>query len=520
MTFITISTIIEHIIYNRQKLSVWLLKQGEGKKMENYEQEEKSIKISTLFKYLWRNIILFAAVAIGVLVIGLVYSFAIVKPTYKSEATFVVAVKVNGDADSNSVDYVNSFRIIETVANLVTEDIVLKPVADEYGLSKGQLSGMTKVSYGEMNFLISVTVENTDKELTQKLANSVVVKLIDVCDTTPALKFLKGTVAQTSEADIGTYASPNKMMCVLVSLVAGLAVGCVAVAVKVLCTPKFKNRNEVEGRLFAKVLGYFPNDKKKEKQLKAKKGGKKDKVELVDGSVRGYELYNALLNNIRYVDIQNPVRSIMLTSSVADEMKSTITCNLANCIAFNGQKVVIIDLDLRRPSICKAYKVSNENGLVELFNGECTLEDVIKHTSYGVDIIPAGKKVINPMAVIGHGSLPELIEKLKGMYDYVLIDTAPVMACADTVAVAPLCDGVLFNVAMLDVKKRVAADAIDALRMGGANVIGINVTKGTESMSDSSYYAHYYYDHYYYGDHTPKTTEEVAEAATADESNK
>ncbi|MGN0804878.1 MAG: polysaccharide biosynthesis tyrosine autokinase [Candidatus Coproplasma sp.] len=485
--------------------------------MENNENGEKTINLGSIFKYLWKNIILFSAVFVGVLVIGLVYVFAIVKPTYKSSATFVVAVRQesdNSNSTNNNIDYVNSFRIIETVANLVTEDIVLGEVAKDNGMSKGALAGMTTVSYGEMNYLISVSVEHEDKEKSKDLANALVSKLLWVTSSTEGLEFLSGTVTQTSEADLGTYASPNKTMGALVSIVAGVGVACVVVAIKYFASKKFRNREEIEERLSGRVLGYFPNNKEKEKQSKGKKEvyvG--EKAELVKSNIKNYEPYNALLNNIKYSNIENPVKAIMLTSSNEDEMKSTIACNLSACIAYNGQKVVILDLDMRKPVVHKVFKVSCENGIVELLNSECELSDVIKHTEYGVDIITSGKKILNPMAVIGHKSLPELIKKLKEMYDYVIIDTPPVLACTDAVALAPLCDGVLFNVAMLDVKKKMAEDAINALRAGGANVIGLNVTKGTETKIDSGYYySNNYYNNYY------TKSETVAEVAVTDES--
>ncbi|MGN1103974.1 MAG: polysaccharide biosynthesis tyrosine autokinase [Candidatus Coproplasma sp.] len=482
--------------------------------MENYEQEEKTISIGDLFKYLWKNIILFAAVFVGVLVIGLVYSFAIIKPTYKSSATFVVAVRVDSDDTENgNIDYVNSFRLIETVASLVTEDIVLKPVADEYEIVKKDLKEMVTVKYGDMNYLVSLSVENRDKILSANLANSLVTKLIEVTTTTPGLEFLKGTITQTSSAEEGEYASPNKMMCILVSGVAAVVVACAVVAVKELCSTKFRTKKEIESRLSAKVMGYFPEslmDERKDKDNKKNTS----KAKLLKRDVKTFEPYNALLSNIKYSNLESPNKVIMFTSSQEDEWKSTSVCNLASCIAYNGQKVVIVDLDMRKPVIHKVFGVSGDNGIADLFAGSCEFEDIIKHSEAGVDVINAGRKIVNPMAIIGHKSLPELLSKLKGMYDYVIIDTAPVLPCADAIAIAPLCDGVMFTTAMKDVHKRDAEVAINSLRAGGANIIGINVTKGTESKVDGGYNYYNYYGKEY------GSLSATAEAAAADATKK
>lgn len=476
--------------------------------MENTEQEEKTIKISTLFKYLWKNIILFVAVCVAVIAMGFIYTFALVKPTYESSATF--ALKVT-DKDGKT-DYVNSFRVTESVATLVKQDGVLGEVAKDYEMDRAQLSKMVTVSYGELNYFLTVSVQSGDKEQTQILANALAAKLESVTNSenSPVECF----IAETTAADVGTYVSPNKTMYVLVSVVAGLALGCAVVAVKVLASKKYISSEQIEERLSAKVFGYFPVDKEKEKKNKGKKDvNATEEVEVLDCNVNNYEPYNALLNNIGYNKTKNSHNAIMVTSSCKNEMKGTIVCNLSNCIAYNGHKVAILDLDMRNPIMYKVYNVSEETGVVDLINGECAFDDVIKHTDCGVDIITAGKNIVNPMAVIGHKSLPELIKKLKGMYEYVLINASPVLSCADCAALAPICDGVLFNIAMSDVNKKMAENAVKTLKMGGANIIGLNVIKGTESKIESKYYDSFN------GNGVRTEPEMIAEAAVADESN-
>ncbi|MGN0807272.1 MAG: polysaccharide biosynthesis tyrosine autokinase [Candidatus Coproplasma sp.] len=475
--------------------------------MENYEQEEKTISIGTLLKYLWKNIILFIAVSVGVLVIGLVYSFAIIKPTYKSTAMFTATV-----ADSNgNIDYVNSFRIIPTAADLVTGDIVLTPVAESYGISKNSLSNMVSAKYAGLNLNVTVVVEHTDKAMSKELADAVVKQLIEVTSSVEGLQFLDGKITQVSFAEEGEYASPNRLMCVAVSLVAGVVVACVVIAIKELCSTKFRSRKEIENMLSAKVLGYFPDGCYGEKKgkNKSKEAVGSVKAKLLKRDIKTYEPYNYLLGNIKYSDLENSNKVIMFTSSRDSELKSTTAVNLAACMAYNGQKVIIVDMDMRKPVIHKAFGVSGSNGLVDYLAGNCTYEELIKTSSeYGVDIITAGKNIINPMAVIGHKDLPKLLNKLKSQYDYVIIDTSPVLLCSDATSIAPLCDGVIFNVAMTDIRKKEAENAVNSLRNCGANIIGINVTKGTESKIEGN---SYYYGKEYY------TSEPVAEAAASDD---
>lgn len=475
--------------------------------MENYEQEEKTIKLSTLFKYLWKNIILFAAVVVGVLVIGCVYSFAIAKPVYKSSAT--VELQITGSNDKT--DYVNTFRITETVATLVKQDSVLGAVAEENQVDKNQLSKLVSISYAELNYYLTISVKGSNPQQTEKLTNALVLKLVEVAPNSAA----QCNVIPSTAAEEGVDVSSSKLTTVIISGVLGLALGCVVVAIKVLATKKYIGREQIEERLSTKVLGYFPIDKEKKKQNKAN-NVVNEEVELLACNVKNYEPYNALLNNLKYHYVEKSERAIMFASSAENELKNTIICNLANCIAYNGQKVVLLDLDMRNPAVHKVYNLSQEMGVVDYLNGDCAFDDVIKHTDAGVDVITAGKNIINPMAVISSKSLPVFIQKLKDKYEFVLINSSPVLSCADAVALAPICDGVLFNIAMADVHKKMAENAVESLKMGGANIIGINVTKGTEDKFDGKYY-----------DGNPVYTkaysvksEVIAEAAAADDSNK
>ena len=204
---------------------------------------------------------------------------------------------------------------------------------------------------------------------------------------------------------------------------------------------------------------------------------------------------NKLLTNIKYSNVDNPYRVIMITSSQEKELKSTTIGNFACCMAYNKLKVVLIDMDMRKPVQHKLFKVSKDKGIIDYIDGTCAEDEVIKHTKYNVDIITAGKKVINPLVIIESSAFKKLLEDLLSKYDYVLIDTPPALACSDAAAISKLCDGVLFNLSMRDVKKKKAAVALQSLRDVNAHVIGVNVTKGLADRHDDSYY--YYSDSYY-----------------------
>lgn len=466
----------------------------ESNNMELSNREE-TIRLGDLFHVLWKNIILVAIITAVIFVCGIIYTFAIAQPQYSSEATFIVAVNVSGSSDN--VDYSNSLRLVETAAQLVTEDGVIDPVAEKHDISAASLKNMVSVQSSSTNFLVKLSVETSDPALSKSLAEDLVESLITFCNSedSGADRLLQNAISFTSHASDAVYSSPNKVLYLIISLLGGLVVACVAVFIKEFCSTRFRNKDEVERYLGQKVIGYIINDKQKEADALFAKKGTPRPVQLVKPGLRSYEPYNKLLSNIKYSSMDNPYRAIMITSSQERELKSTTIGNFACCIAYNKQKVVLVDADLRKPNQHRLFKVDKNKGIIDYVDGSCTAAEIVKHTEYGVDIVTAGKKVINPLVILESDAFKKLISELKGMYDYVLIDTPPVLACTDAGAVSKACDGVVFNLAIKDVKKKQAAIALQSLNDVQADVIGINITKAEADKDDTAYY--YYYNNYY-----------------------
>lgn len=464
---------------------------------ENENQRDTALSLGDIFSVLWKNKILVTVITLVVFAVGVLYTFVIAREQYVSSATFVVAIgTVDEGSSSSEYDFTNSLRLIETVASLVKEDIVLGAVAEDFSLDEEGLSGMISVTYSTSSFLISVSAQTTDADLSRQLADAVVEQLIYVADNLQGFEFLAGTVTQTSFAKTGVYAAPNKVLYLVLFFCGGLLLGCVAVFCLTVFSTRFKNTKDIEVTLGEKVIGYFLDDRTKEQKGAAKRGGHSSPPPaLVEPTLRNFEPYNKLLTNIQYADLENPFRTIMITSSHEGELKSTVLCNLAACIARNGKRVCVVDLDMRRPVQHKVFGVNKQTGLVEYLEGSCDRAQIVKRAACGVDVVTAGKRILNPAAVIGHLALRQFLLELRAEYDYVLLDVPPVLACSDACSICKLCDGVVFNVTMNDVRKKEAAQALASLQMVGARIIGVNVTKGVFDGKG----ALYYYDGHYYG---------------------
>ena len=469
--------------------------------MQNEAAEGESvIRLDDIFAALWRNIILLVIITAVIFGGGLLYAYVIATEEYASTATFSVVVSDDPESgqDPGNFNLTNSQKMIGTVVGLIQGDI-LEIVAEEHPIvgTASQLRERLTVTSSDDSFIISVTAQDPSALLAQNMANYVVDTLIEYANTSEDNLglVLRNAITKISSAKLGTYAAPNRLLYAAVSFLGGLVVGCVVIFIKEFASNKFRARKEVEEQLGERVIGAFVDDKsKKEKPTITQMRGAHTATELVEPGLRNYEPYNNLLTNIRYSDLEHPYQVVMITSTGESELKSTTIANLAACAAHNGKKVLLIDLDLRKAIMHRVFGVAKERGIVDYLAGTCSEREIVKSSKSGVDIITGGKKVPNPVAVIEDSRLPQLIEDLRAKYDYIFVDAPPVLACADAQAISKFCDGVIFNVAMRDVRKKDACVAVANMRLVGARIIGINTTKCDRKDRSGYYYRGYYED--------------------------
>ena len=214
-----------------------------------------------------------------------------------------------------------------------------------------------------------------------------------------------------------------------------------------------------------------------------------------DGSSDINECYNTIKDNILFMSGEDKPQVIQMESSIAGEGKTTMCCNLATSLSFNDKKVLIIDLDFRRPRVNKFFKVTNENGLVDYMSDKVSLDDAIKKTSYeNLDILPRGSSIYNPSLLLTSEKFALLINELRETYDYIFLDSPPVLQVSEYIHVSKVADGILFIVAYGKVKKRELKDSSALLRKTGGKIIGTIMT--FYDLKKGGYYGNKYY---YYG---------------------
>ena len=199
------------------------------------------------------------------------------------------------------------------------------------------------------------------------------------------------------------------------------------------------------------------------------------------------ENYRVLRTNIQYSSFDVEVKTIVITSSEPGEGKSTTAGNLALSFAQAEKSTIIVDCDLRKPSLHKKFKISNISGLSDVLIGKEKLEVSIHKHNSKLDILTSGKIPPNPSEMLGSKAMGRLIEVLKENYDVVILDTAPLQAVTDAQILSTKADGVILVVRADSTKKESVLQAKSLLEKVGANILG-TVLNGVENSRKKYYY--------------------------------
>lgn len=217
-------------------------------------------------------------------------------------------------------------------------------------------------------------------------------------------------------------------------------------------------------------------------------------ITLLDPRAPGAEAFRVLRTNLQFLAVDRPLQTLLITSSVPSEGKSLTAANLAVAFAQAGQRVLLVDADLRRPSAHKLFGLGRTwSGLTTLLASGAALGDVVQETPVeGLHLLPCGPIPPNPAEVLGSGRMGEFLAQAKAAYDLVVLDTPPVLAVADPCVLAPKVDGVALVVRLGHVGHPQAKRAKAALESVGARILGV-ILDGVGGAGSGDYYYYYYY---------------------------
>ena len=206
------------------------------------------------------------------------------------------------------------------------------------------------------------------------------------------------------------------------------------------------------------------------------------------------ESFRSLRTNLQFVNVDGNPRSFVVTSSAPNEGKTTVSTNLAISLAQTGASVVLVDADLRKPSVAKVMGVDGSIGLSSVLAGLVELEDVLTPwVGGGLHVVPAGRIPPNPSELLGSVEMANLLSRLTDRFDHVIIDTPPVLAVTDAALLSRLAGGTILVAAVGLARRNDVVAALDALDGIARRLSGIVVTRAPSKGPDAYHYARYVY---------------------------
>ena len=297
----------------------------------------------------------------------------------------------------------------------------------------------------------------------------------------------ESTVEITDDADLPIKAvRPNIPLNIALGVVVGLVLGVgLAFFIEYLDT-SVKTIDDVERALNAAVLGVIPQNV----------GSLLDEG---DESPHA-EAYRVLRTNILFAGRQSEKQTTFsVVSGGAGEGKTTTMFNLAVVFAQQGDRVLVVDSDLRRPSMHRFFKLSNNIGLTNYLLGQATIEEVIQTTELpSLHFIPSGKLPSSSMGILSSAKMKEFVAEMKSRYDYVFLDAPPIMGVSDASVLASMVDMCVLVVQYRKYPQLMTQRAKDMVTKVGGELVGV-VLNNINISQDSYYYYYsgYYYDYYY-----------------------
>ena len=213
------------------------------------------------------------------------------------------------------------------------------------------------------------------------------------------------------------------------------------------------------------------------------------------------EAYKSLRTNLQFLLRKNGCKKLCVVSGTAGEGKSITTLNLALSLAESGQKVLLIDADMRLPTQARLLQADASPGLSNILAGLCSAKDAAHTEVYpNLDLIFAGDVPPNPSELLGNPEMKDLLDTMSQHYDYILVDTPPVGIVTDACVLAPHLDGVLLLVRQGHARKEEVRQSVRKLQMAGARILGYVFNAVPTDLGNS-------YSYYYYGDKAGEESE-------------
>jgi len=444
-----------------------------------------------------RWILIVAATLLGVAVAAA--ASLLITPKYQASTLSFVSVQNGGSVQEFAQGTTYAQNIIKSFTEAITSPRVLDEVVNDpnlgLDLTVAELAKDVGASaaLNTVNMLISVT--RADPVEAANIANAVTASFRkQASELTRPAEGEQSPVQVTilTPAEVPTEpVSPNVRLNIVLGLLVGLVLGLALAFIIEVFDTRIRTETHVRQLSEAPILGGIAFDKQATKRPLI--------VQAEPNSPRA-EAFRSLRTNLQFLDVEGGPRSFVITSSVPSEGKSTTTANLAIVMAQSGARVLVIDGDLRSPSVATLFGVEGGVGLSDVLIGRVRLQDAIQVWGMkNLSLLPAGTMPPNPSELVGSQAMVSLLRHVEKEFDVVLIDSPPLLPVTDSALLSKHVRGALVVVAAGRTHRGQLAGSIESLQNVGSNVAGIVLTMLPTRGPDAYGYGRYSYGSYGYG---------------------
>jgi len=428
-------------------------------------------------------------------------------PLYKASTRLFVSTTAGASANDLyqgnrlSQDRVLSYTELlkgQTVAQRTIDKLNLDMTADTL---RAHVQATSKLD------TVLITVNVTDpspvrsRDIANALSDEFVVMVRELETPDPGVRPDARVVVEQRASVPQNPVSPRKFRNIALGVILGATLGLAIAVLRDLMDNTIKDRETLEGITSVGMVGAIPIDKDRRD---------KPAIAFEQENSAIAEAFRKLRTNLQFLAVDNPPRVIVILSAVPSEGKTTTAINIALALAEADKNVVLVDGDMRRPSVDKYLDVVGAVGFSTVLSGGASLSDVLQETIYPrLTVLTAGPTPPNPSELLGSQAARKLLDELRSQFDYVIVDSAPILAVTDGAILATVADGALIMSKYGETKREQLVHAVGTLKDVGATLLGAVLTlvpvrgKGTYS------YNYGYYGHYGYGDRTAASGEKA-----------
>jgi capsular exopolysaccharide synthesis family protein len=364
---------------------------------------------------------------------------------------------------------------MSSYAEVATSPRVLGPVIQQLGLrtTPKELSESVGATVPANTVILEISATDLDPTRAAQIANAVGRELATAASDLSPVKEdgTKAVMATTiAESEVPDKASSPKIVQNLgVGLILGLLLGMGMAVLRHVLDTKIRNENDVGLVTGSPILGVVAYDQ----EVPSHPVILRDEPQAAPS-----EAVRRLRTNLQFIDVANRPKSIVVTSSIPAEGKTTIAINLAVSLADTGSRVILIDADLRRPSIAEYMGIEGQVGLTTVLIGRADVKDVVQpFGTSSLDLLPSGQVPPNPSELLGSAAMASLLERLSASYDMVLLDSPPLLPVTDAVVLSKMAGGAVVIVGADRIHRPQLQQSLDSLETAGAHLFGIVMNK-------------------------------------------